>query len=32
MGGFLTVASPKDFKDSLDGAILKFTLFRKTDV
>jgi signal transduction histidine kinase len=32
MGGFLTVASPKDFKDSLDGSIVKIILFRKPDV
>ena len=32
MGGFLTVANPKDFKGSLDGAILKLILFRKPDV
>jgi signal transduction histidine kinase len=32
MGGYLVVASPKDFKDSLDGAIMKFNLFRKPDV
>jgi signal transduction histidine kinase len=32
MGGFLTVVSPQDFKDSLDGAIMKFILFRKPDV
>jgi signal transduction histidine kinase len=32
MGGFLVVASPKDFNDSLDGAIMKFNLFRKPDV